>query len=172
MMRSISRLIGAVWWLLFSVSVQAVDFTLPDLQGKDRTLAEFRGQWLLVNFWATWCPPCIEEMPELERFYLDHKDRDARVIGINMEDIPLQRLKEFVEEAFISYPILLAPADGYTPLGPIPALPTSILISPQGDVVARHVGGMTAVMIERLLKQAEQSQKPALADSENGRRVH
>ncbi len=148
-----TRLKWAVLLMLFTSAVQAVDVTLPDLAGRDRSLSEFRGKWLLVNFWATWCPPCIAEMPELELFHLAHKERDAQVVGINMDDLEPPRLSEFVEEMFISYPILLAPVDGYTPLGRVAALPTSLLISPEGEIVSRHIGSLTAGMIEQLIEQ-------------------
>jgi hypothetical protein len=92
-------------------------------------------------------------MPELELFHLAHKERDAQVVGINMDDLEPRRLSEFVEEMFISYPILLAPVDGYTPLGRVAALPTSLLISPEGEVVSRHVGSLTAGMIEQLIER-------------------
>lgn len=148
--------------LLICVStVQAVDVRLPDLTGRDRSLSEFRGKWLLVNFWATWCPPCVEEMPELERFHLAHRERDALVVGINMDDLAPERIQAFAEDLFISYPMLLAPIDGYTPLGRITALPTSLLISPEGEVVARHVGSLTAEMIEQLIRQAGEIRAPA-----------
>ncbi|WP_051302745.1 TlpA disulfide reductase family protein [Sedimenticola selenatireducens] len=161
MMRWLRQLIGVVLLLLCVTAAQAIDFILPDLDGRDRSLAEFRGKWLLVNFWATWCPPCIEEMPELERFHLAHKERDALVIGINMEDMAPERLKGFLAERSISYPILLAPVDGYTAFGRIPVLPTSILISPEGEVVTRHVGPLTAEMIEQLIVQGVRPEKPA-----------
>lgn len=139
--------------LHFFTTVQGADLILPDMDGKDRALSEFHGKWVLVNFWATWCPPCIEEMPELERFHKAHKDSDAVVVGVNMEDIELAELKEFVENMFISYPILLAPPDGTTVLGRIPALPTSLLISPQGKLIDRHIGSVTAEMIDRMIER-------------------
>ncbi|MCW8891487.1 MAG: TlpA family protein disulfide reductase [Sedimenticola sp.] len=143
----------AVLLLILFSPLHAADLVLPDLQGKDRSLAEFSGKWVIVNFWATWCPPCIDEMPELELFHEKHKDRDAVVVGVNMEDISLEQLKVFLEDMFISYPILLAPSDGRTTLGRIPALPTTLLISPQGELVARHVGTVTAEMIEKMIEQ-------------------
>lgn len=154
------RLAGSLLLLLSMGVAQAVEVVLPDLDGRDRSLAEFRGKWLLVNFWASWCPPCIAEMPELERFHLAHRERDARVVGINMEDMTPRQLKVFLRHRPVSYPILLAPIDGYTPLGRIPVLPTSILISPRGEVVTRHVGPLTAEMIEQLIEQGKRSQKP------------
>ncbi|TVO75245.1 TlpA disulfide reductase family protein [Sedimenticola selenatireducens] len=137
---------------LFSPA-QGADLILPDLTGKDRALSEFRGKWVLINFWATWCPPCIEEMPELERFHAAHKDKDAMVVGVNMEDIELAELKEFVESMFISYPVLLAPSDGTTVLGRISALPTSLLISPQGELIERRIGSVTEEMIEQMIER-------------------
>jgi len=141
--------------LLFSAASSAVEMVLPDLQGRDRALSEFRGKWVLVNFWATWCTPCIEEMPELNHFHQRHQAADAVVLGVNMEDLPLARLQRFVDKWSLSYPVLLAPPDGSTSLGRISALPTSILISPQGEVVERRVGGITAHWIEQRIGQAD-----------------
>ena len=82
---------------------KAVDFAVPDLDGRIHRLSDYRGKWVLVNYWATWCPPCREELPELEVFHDNHKDRDAVVLGLDMEDIDKERLREFVEEQFLSY---------------------------------------------------------------------
>jgi thiol-disulfide isomerase/thioredoxin len=133
------------------LAAEPVDFVLQDLQGKPRHLADYRGKWVLVNYWATWCPPCLEELPDLEVFYNKHKDTDAIVIGVNMEDIPLQQLRTFVEQQFLSFPILRGKPAQRTALGAIPAMPTSYLISPEGEVVARQVGIVSGEMIERFI---------------------
>ncbi|MCW8908093.1 MAG: TlpA family protein disulfide reductase [Sedimenticola sp.] len=146
-------------FLLISAASSAVEMVLPDLQGRDRSLSEFRGKWVLVNFWATWCSPCIEEMPELNYFHQRHQAGDAVVLGVNMEDLPLARLQRFVDKWSINYPVLLAPADGLTSLGRVSALPTSILISPQGEVVERKVGGITALWIEQRIRQADAAKR-------------
>jgi thiol-disulfide isomerase/thioredoxin len=142
-----------------AVAAQGVDFVLDDLDGNQRRLSEFRGKWVLVNYWATWCPPCLEEMPELEMFHNRHKARDAVVLGVNMEQIEIGRLKAFVEEQFVSYPILLSEPRRSTELGEVPGLPTSYLVSPQGEVVARQVGAVTAEMLEAFLEQRSGGQK-------------
>ncbi|MCW8882059.1 MAG: TlpA family protein disulfide reductase [Sedimenticola sp.] len=157
-------------WLLFSFSLgaHAADLVLPDMGGKDHSLSEFRGKWVVLNFWATWCPPCIDEMPELERFYEAHKDRNAVVIGVNMEDVSIDILKAFVDDMFITYPIWLAPPDGTTTLGRISALPTTLLISPQGELVGRRVGGITAEMIERMIEKHAHPQRQASNSKKRG----
>lgn len=135
-----------------AVFAAPVDFELPDLDGKQRRLSEFRGKWVLVNYWATWCPPCLEELPELEVFHIEHQHKDAVVIGVNLEDIDLDRLKAFVENQFLSFPILREKPGPRTALGAVPALPTSYLVSPEGELVARQVGKLDGEMIERYIE--------------------
>ena len=134
-------------------AAEPVDFTLSDLDGKKHSLSDYRGKWVLVNYWATWCPPCLEEIPELEVFHSNHKDSDAVVLGVNMEDIDLEKLRAFVADQFISYPILRSRPAPSTELGIISGLPTSYLVSPRGEVVARQVGPITAQMLEAYLHQ-------------------
>jgi len=133
-----------------------VDFSLPDLDGEQHRLSDYRGQWVLVNYWATWCPPCREELPELEIFHSRANGR-ATVLGVNTEDIELQPLRGFVEEQFLSFPVLLAGANPGPSqrVGPIPGLPTSYLISPAGKVVARQVGPITAEAIRGFIESYE-----------------
>lgn len=134
-----------------SLSAEPVDFELSGLDGKQYQLSDYRGKWVLVNYWATWCPPCLEEMPELELFHANHKDKDAVVLGLNMEDIPGEKLKKFVDQQFVSYPILLLNRNSQVPFGRVAALPTSFLISPRGEIIARQVGTVTAESIERFM---------------------
>ncbi len=121
------------------------DLALPDLEGKNRSLSEYRGRWVVVNYWATWCPPCREELPELEVFHTNRED--AMVIGVNKEDISSERLQTFIEEQFLSYPILREPSSSRSTLGTIPGLPTTIIIDPEGRAIARKVGPVTAELL-------------------------
>jgi len=132
----------------------AADFALPDLSGQIHKLSDYRGKWVLVNYWATWCPPCREELPELEVFYSSDKDR-VMVLGVNMEDIDRGALKVFVDDQFLSYPILRATADDARLVGPVTALPTSYLINPEGEIVARQVGPVTAENIRSFIDDYE-----------------
>lgn len=144
------------WAVLLAAALGAgsafatVDFTLTSLDGETHTLSDYRGKWVVVNYWATWCPPCREEMPELTLFHEKHKDERAVVLGVNMEALPESQLREFVEEYFVGFPILLSTPD--TPaLGPVPGLPTTYLVNPEGEVVGRHFGMITADDIEAFI---------------------
>jgi len=162
------RLVVLILSLLAATSVVAeeVDFTLPDIMGKDRSLSEFRGKWVIVNFWATWCPPCLEEIPDLVDFHERHKDTDAVVVGINYEAVDPAYLKEFVENHFITYPVLAMDPLPVTPLGPVMGLPTTYIISPAGERMARQEGPVTMEAIEKYLeRKQEQQTRPRVSTS-------
>ena len=153
----------AAWLALLSLLLLApfsfagvADFSYLDMEGKRHTLTQYKGKWVVVNYWATWCPPCLEEMPELEIFHTNRFPDSAVVLGVNMEDISHEDIAAFVEEQFISFPILPAGENATPHLGPIPGLPTTFLVAPSGDVVARQVGGLTAKMLETFIENYEQ----------------
>lgn len=131
----------------------AVDFELQGIDGKTYRLSDYRGKWVLVNYWATWCPPCLEELPELEIFHNNHKDTDAVVLGVNSENISQEELKKFTDDQFLSFPILLSKPSASSPLGPLPGLPTSYMVSPEGVVVAQQIGGITAAALEAYIER-------------------
>jgi len=138
-----------------AVGAVQIDFALKDLDGHEHRLSDYRGKWVLVNYWATWCPPCLEEMPELEIFHVNHKDEDAVVLGINLEDIPEDRLRAFVQEQFVSYPILRGNPDRPGPFGQIRAMPTSFLIDPAGELRGQQIGKVTAAQLEAFIASEE-----------------
>ncbi|GMQ88767.1 MAG: hypothetical protein BMS9Abin09_0203 [Gammaproteobacteria bacterium] len=139
-----------VFVFLFAGSAMAepVEYSLPDMDGKVHSLADYKGKWIIVNYWATWCPPCQEEIPDLVSFHDQHKDNDAVVLGINLEDVGEEQLAAFVESFMISYPILRSEPLATTPLGPIPGLPTTYIIAPDGSPVARQVGPVTKKQLD------------------------
>jgi thiol-disulfide isomerase/thioredoxin len=141
--------------LVFSLGAQAepAEFSLPDMKGQQHKLSDYRGKWVVVNYWATWCPPCLMEIPELVEFHEEHKDKDAVVIGVNFEDIGLEGLKRFSEEYFMNYPVLRSKPSGSSALGVIPGLPTTYLVSPKGEIIARQVGPVTAKLIAEFINQ-------------------
>ena len=156
----LSMVLAVLLWIYAAVaSGSEDDFTLPDMDGRAHTLSDYRGQWVLVNYWATWCPPCLEELPELEVFHSGAAGK-AVVLGVNMEAIAKPRLRAFVEQQFLSFPILVA---GESPsrdqlIGPVEGMPTSYLVTPEGEVVARQVGQITAEAINAFIDRYEDNQ--------------
>lgn len=140
-------------WFALAGTASAVDMPLTGIDGETSNLDRYLGKWVVVNYWATWCPPCIVEMPELQAFHDDHADRDAVVIGMNAEMIGRQQLQAFLETYFITYPVYLSGPTQQSELGLIPGLPTTFMVSPEGEVVARQVGPVTREMLEGFIEK-------------------
>ena len=136
-------------------TADAVDMPLTGIDGEQTSLSHYLGKWVVVNYWATWCPPCIAEMPELQSFHDDHADDLAVVIGMNTELIGQQQLENFLDTYFITYPIYMAGPTQESELGMIPGLPTTFMVSPEGEVVARQVGPVTREMLEQFIEKWE-----------------
>lgn len=133
-----------------AVPPQEVDFTVPDVDGKPFTLSTYRGRWVVVNYWATWCTPCLREIPELAWFHDKYKTR-AVVVGLNFEAISKASLRKFIAKHEMTYPVVLMGVDPL-PFEPLIGLPSTFFISPEGEYVARHIGPITARDIERFIK--------------------
>jgi thiol-disulfide isomerase/thioredoxin len=114
-------------------------FLVADLNGQTVSTAQFKGKVIIVNFWATWCPPCREEIPELVALQEKYKDR-LQIIGVSMdEDATPAEVNAFAAKAGINYPIVMGKeiAKEY---GGVPGLPTSFVVNEDGGVVQKHVG--------------------------------
>ena len=128
----------------------APDYQLRDLDGKLYRASDYRGRWLVINFWATWCAPCLEEMPELDRFYQANLDR-AMLWGVTFEDEDRDAIVEFVERLGVTYPILGFGQDPQTGYGRVTVLPTTFVINPEGLFHQRFEGPITATHLERAI---------------------
>lgn len=140
-----------MFWMAGAPADPVSGFSLPGLDGRQYTLGQYAGKWIIVNYWATDCPPCIKEIPELQDFHTRHQDDNAVVLGVNYEDIRLPWLKDFVDSMQISYPVLLTKPDTSTPFGPIVMLPTTFIISPAGKFMGQQRGAITAEMLDKYL---------------------
>ena len=137
------------------VQVQTADFPsldLPTVDGGRYVLAEQRGKWVVVNFWATWCAPCIKEMPELSAMHAMRSN--VAVVGLAYEDTTPEALRDFLQQRPVTYPVAIAdpydpPADFATPRG----LPMTYLLDPAGKVVHPFLGPVTAAQIEEKITE-------------------
>ncbi len=125
-----------------SSSDNGADFALTDLNGKNHKLSDYRGKWVVVNYWATWCPPCRKEIPDFVKFQQNHDN--VQILGIAYEDAAIEKLRHFVQEFQINYPILTV--DVYNPPATIlnnTPLPTTVIYDPNGRQVEKRIGPMT-----------------------------
>ncbi|MEA3404617.1 MAG: TlpA disulfide reductase family protein [Pseudomonadota bacterium] len=135
---------------------------LTDLDGNESLLSDYKGKWVILNLWATWCPPCLVEIPDLVMFHEAHHDKDAVVIGVNYEDNDPAKVKAFAESQMINYPVVRfeGKPDGTTsPLGKLQGLPTTYMVAPDGTVVAARTGMVDQKMLEDFMKRYEEMKK-------------
>ena len=144
--------------LLMATQARAVDYELPDVDGQIQSLDQYKGKWVIVNYWATWCGTCKKELPDLVSLHEGNKENDIVVVGVNFESIAPERLKTFVAKHSIPYTVLRTEPVPRTPLGSVPALPTTYIIDPDGKVVAGEIGIVTREDLEDYIgKQKQQN---------------
>ena len=138
-------------------SVKVVDvlpaFSYPDLDGRQRSGDEFGDRVLVLNFWATWCPPCRKETPEFVALQKDFGDK-VQFLGIAIDDE--DKVREFAEDYAVNYPLLLGDVDAIAIARRLgnryEGLPFTVVIAPGGEVVMRHTGGLERDRLEPLLR--------------------
>lgn len=128
--------------------------SLNDLNNQPQTLAQYRGKTIVLNFWATWCPPCREEMPELSQLHQEYQAKNVVVIGIAIDEVSL--VKEFQKETPVSYPLYASEDAGmtlnYAMGNDKGALPYTVIIDAAGKVVKTHFGRVSKALLEDTLK--------------------
>ena len=134
-----------------SSQVYAGGWSLIDTAGVKYKLADQKGKWVVVNFWAPWCPPCLAELPELNSLQLQHKD--ILVIGIAVQYKSKQEVTDMVKKLSVNYPIVFGDEDIAADFGGIDGLPSTFLYSPDGKLVSRQDGPVTQSGIEQAMVQ-------------------
>ena len=115
-------------------------FTTKNLHDSVVTLNDYKGKAVLLHFWATWCLPCIEEMPHMEALWKKYQDKGLVVVAVSVQEKPEGQIKAFAEKLNLSFPILVDPEGSISELYELSSMPTSYLISRDGKVVSRIKG--------------------------------
>lgn len=152
-MKIFKKLMCGLFLSVASLSCYASDFSLEDMKGKIHRLEDYRGKWVLVNIWATWCPPCLTEIPELSSLHDAHKNSDLVVIGVAIDSGSSSKVASFAEAHGISYPIVMGDRKLVRQIGELKVLPTSYLYAPNGKQVSYQDGEVTRESIEAYIKR-------------------
>jgi len=147
----------------YAADVDTDEIVFVDLDGNESKLSDYKGKWVIVNLWATWCPPCLVEIPDLVLFHEEHHKEDAIVLGVNHEVLAPEKVKAFSESQMINYPVVRFKGsfnDGSTPFGVLKGLPTTYMVTPEGKVVAARTGMVDQKMLEQFMdKYTEMTKK-------------
>jgi peroxiredoxin len=131
----------------------APEFSLKDLRGNTVSLAGCRGKVLVLNFWATWCPPCRAEIPDLIETYGDMKGAGLEILGLSVDRITPDRLLEWVEKAGITYPVAVATQEIVEAYHPGDYIPSTIIIDKAGRIRYRNTGTIDRETLVRLIRK-------------------
>ena len=160
-MKYVSQVIIAVFILLLSGCTKkqgtmegAIDFVITDLDGNTAKLSQYRGKTVLLNVWATWCGPCLKEIPDLKEIHQQYRDKDVVVLGVLLDSDSPEAAKPIVlDQLQIDYPTWYGD-DAFAKQFQIQAFPTTVIIDKNGKVVSRNVGLQNKERFLNLLKAA------------------
>lgn len=136
----------------------APDFELTSIDGKQVKLSDYRGKAVLLNFWATWCPPCKAEMPWFVDLQKQYGNDGLQVVGVAMDDAGKEEIAKFAKDMGVNYPILLGKEGVAQKYGDVQFLPTTFFIDRQGNITDRTFGLVSRSDIESSVKRAMASQ--------------
>jgi cytochrome c biogenesis protein CcmG/thiol:disulfide interchange protein DsbE len=131
----------------------APSFTLPDLDGNNVSLSDFKDKVVIIDFWATWCPPCVKEIPHFIELYEEYKDKGLVIIGISLDRQGVGVVKAFKNKFKINYPILMADNQVVQAYGNITGIPTTFVIAAQGKIQSMYVGYRSKSVFETDVKK-------------------
>ena len=135
---------------------QVPNFSFRDVDGKQHQFSQYRGKWVIVNYWATYCGPCVAELPALNSIAKRNKDKVV-VLGMEAGETPTDELKEFATSRHLAFPVVPTQDSTMFALGLIYGVPTTFIVDPQGKVVDTHMGAISASQLQNYIRQDKRS---------------
>ena len=129
------------------------DFTLKDIDGNEVSLSNFKGKVIILNFFATWCPPCRHEVPDFVEIYNEYKDDGLVIVGIAQDREGVSTVKPFAQKNNITYPVLVEDGSANKIYGPIRAIPTTLILDKEGNIVNKFIGFREKSVFESEIKK-------------------
>ncbi|MED0677509.1 TlpA disulfide reductase family protein [Aneurinibacillus thermoaerophilus] len=135
----------------------APDFTLKSLDDQEFKLSQFKGKKVIINLWATWCPPCRAEMPDMQKFFEENKEDGLIILGVNLTQSEKSRdnVSTFLNEFGITFPVVLDEDNKVADTYQVVSIPTSYIIDSQGIIQEKIIGPMNKEMMEKLISFVE-----------------
>ncbi len=142
----------AIVFMIFAVATAKAEPLLQSMEGKTIPFSSLKGKWVFINYWAGWCDICVDEIPELNKFYQSHKHSGKVVLyGVNYDALPAKEQRILLSKYHISYPSLLKDPAKDLALGDIAGVPLTFIFSPQGQLVKTLYGGQSAKTLNQVM---------------------
>jgi len=133
------------------IKTKAIDFKLKDLSGKELSLSDLKGKKVFLSFWATWCPPCKAEMPEIQKLYEETKDSNLVIVAVEIGE-PLSTVNSFIDENKYSFKVLLDSDQSVASKYNVASIPTSYFIDVDGNIISKSIGGLNINQMRAYIK--------------------
>ncbi|MDP3268484.1 MAG: TlpA disulfide reductase family protein [Legionella sp.] len=151
-MKSWSHYIFAgIFSTFIAASIGHAEIMLKDTQGQDIPFSTLKGKWVFINYWAGWCQTCLDEIPQFNQFYSQHKNDPVALFAVNYDELPLFQQKNLIRRFNISYPSLINNPARELDLEDIRGVPVTFVFNPEGALVKTLYGGQTAATLNKVI---------------------
>ena len=153
-MKNLNKITQLCFFCLLSLvfNVAYSEPTLKLIDGTELPISHFKGQWVVINYWASWCAPCQHEIPELNKFYLEHKKINTVLFAVNYDGVTLNEQRSLASQFKLLYPSLGQDPSAYLGFGDIRGIPATFVINPEGKLVKTLYGEQTAKSLAKVVQ--------------------